>query len=164
MAQANEVVSKSNTTKQLDSKNDDRITNICKITVKTMEVSDLLNTFKENEAALRSIFNERRIKLDRFNYGMGYDFLRILSRLATSDQQKEMFSFMCQALAGENYYERPIYENLFWSIILPEWLIAICVKKFSSSKEDIINQVKKDDEDSFNAKQINNSFDLSLDL
>lgn len=129
-----------------------------------MEVSELLKTLEEHEAALRCIFNERRHKLDRFNYGMGYDFLTILSRIATSKQQKEMYSFMCDALVDKKYFERPIYENLLWTIILPEWLIAICMKKFSRSREEIIDQVKKDDEDSFNANQINNSFNLSLNL
>lgn len=135
-------------------------TNNCKITLKSMDVKDLLKTFEENEAALRSIFNERRTNLDRFNYGIGYDFLTVLSRIVTPEQQKQMFSFMCEALAGEKYYDRPIHENLFWSIILPEWLIAICMKKFSFSKSQIIHQISKDEEDSLNAIQI----DLSLDF
>lgn len=89
--------------------------------------------------------------------------LTVLSRIATPEQQKQMYSFMCEALAGRKYYELPIYENLFWSIILPEWLIAICMKQYSRSKNQIIDQIKKDEEDSFDANQIN-SFDLSLDL
>lgn len=132
---------------------------ICEMTVKTMDVKDLLATFEENETVLRSIFNERRKKLDRFNYGMGYDFLTVLSRIATTEQHKEMYSYMCEAIAGKNYFENPIYENLFWSILLPEWFIAICMKKFSHTKEEVIAQIKKDDEDSLKA---NDSFDLSL--
>lgn len=127
------------------------------ITVKTMDVNDLLKTFEEHEAALRS-FDERRTKLDRFNYGMGYDFLTVLSRIATPEQQKNMFSYMCEAFAGKEYYKHSIYENLFWAILLPEWLIAICMKKISYSKKGIIEQLKKDDEDSLD------SLDLSLVL
>lgn len=127
-----------------------------------MDVKDLLKTFDENEATLRFIFNERRTKLDRFNYGMGYDFLTISSRLATPEQQKEMFSHACEALAGKNYYQNPIYENLFWTIIIPEWLIGICMKQYSRSKEQIIAQIKKDEEtECFNANQ---SFNKSLDF
>lgn len=131
-----------------------------KITVKTLNLKDLLETFKENEATLRSIFNERRTKLERFNYGAGYDFLTVLSRTATPEQQKQMYSYMCEALAGKKYYDRPIYENLLWSIILPEWLIRICMKTFSRTKSQIIDQIKKDEDDSIN----DNSLDLSIDL
>lgn len=47
-------------------------------------------------------------------------------------------------------------ENLFWTILLPEWALAICAKKFGkSNKEDVIKQLKKDEEDSLNA---DNSF------
>lgn len=132
-----------------------------KITLKTMESQDLLATFEENEKSLRSIFNARRKQLDRFNNGMGYDFLTVLSRISTSEQQKEMYSHMCEAIVGKSYYENPVYENLLWSILLPEWLIAICIKKFLLSKVEILSQITKDEEDSLIA---NDSFDLSLNL
>lgn len=132
----------------------------CKITLKEKEIGDLLKTFEENEVALRSIFVERQKNLDHFNKGCGYDYVSVLARLATSKQQQQMYSYMCEALAGKNYFEKAIHENLFWTIILPEWLIAICVKQLSCSKEQIIAQIKKNDEDSFNA---NNTFNLSSD-
>lgn len=151
------------TTVQHDTQNVAAVTNsssvhVRNITVKTMDVKDLLKSFEENEATLRAIFNNRRTQLDRFNYGMGYDFLTVLSRIATPEQHKVMFSYMCEAFAGKEYYKHPIYENLFWSILLPEWLIAICMKKFSYSKKEIIEQLKKDEQNSLD------SLDLSLDL
>lgn len=133
-----------------------------KITLQDTDVSELIKTFEENEAILRPIFNERRTTLDHFHRGMGYDFLTVLTRAATAQQQQKMMSFIVEALAGKEYYDRPIHENLFWKIILPEWVIAILMKQFSSSREEIIAQILKDEQDSFNARQ--NSFDLSLDL
>lgn len=43
------------------------------------------------------------------------------------------------------------YENLFWTILLPEWLIGTCAKKFSKTKEEIITQIKNDEQNSFDA-------------
>lgn len=128
-----------------------------RITIKTMDSNNLLATFKDHEKHLRSIFDARRGQLDRFNYGMGYDFLTVLYRTATPEQQKKMFSHMCEAIIGK--YDNSMYQNLLWSILLPEWLIAICIQKFSLSKEEVLSQIKKDEEDSFIA---NDSFDLTL--
>lgn len=130
---------------------------ILKVTLKQMTIDDLLKTFKDNEENLRLIFDERRRKLDRFNYGNGYDFLTVLSRIATSEQQKQMWSYISDAFAGKNYIDNLKYENLFWTILLPEWLIAICAQKFSQTKEQILLQIDKDEKDSFNA---NDSFDI----
>lgn len=49
------------------------------------------------------------------------------------------------------------FENLFWTILLPEWIIAICAKKYLKSKKEIITQIKNDEQDSFDA---NDSFEL----
>lgn len=152
LAQQNENLNVEVATKNGESSVIPSSSNDSKITVKNIKTSELLRSFKEHESILRSIFNERKKKLERFNYGNGYDFLTILSRTATPEQQKQMYSHICVELVGQNYYDRPIFENLFWSIILPEWLIAICMKKFSCSKEHIIAQIKQNDEDSFNAK------------
>lgn len=44
------------------------------------------------------------------------------------------------------------HENLFWTILLPEWTIGICRKKFEKrSREEVIDQIEKDEETSFNA-------------
>lgn len=131
--------------------------NFDKITLKAIAIDDLLSTFKDNKAELRRLFDERRGKLDRFNYGNGYDFLTVLSRIATSEQQQKMYCRITDEFAGKNYMDKLNYENLFWTILLPEWLIAICAQKNSKSKEQIISQIKSDEEHSFNA---NNSFDL----
>lgn len=49
------------------------------------------------------------------------------------------------------------HENLFWTILLPEWIIAICAKKFNKSKEELLESIQNDEQDSFNA---NDSFDI----
>lgn len=128
-----------------------------KLTLKAMAVNDLLSTFEDHKAELRRLFDERRGKLDRFNYGNGYSFLTVLSRIATSEQQQKMYCHMTDEFAGKHYIEKLNYENLFWTILLPEWLIAICAQKFCKSKDQIISQIKTDEEHSFNA---NNSSDL----
>lgn len=133
------------------------VTNFDKITLKAIPIDDLLSTFEDNEAELRRVFDGRRGQLDRFNYGNGYDFLRVLSRIATSEQQQKMYCKITVEIAGEKYFDKLNYENLFWTILLPEWLIAILAQKFSKSKEQIISQINTDEENSFNA---NNSFDL----
>lgn len=128
-----------------------------KVTLKSMDIDDLLKTFESNERNLRILFDERRYKLDRFNYGQDYDFLTVLSRIATPEQQKKMWGHISDEFAGKNYIENLKYENLFWKILLPEWLIGICAQKFSLSREQIIHQITKDEQDSFDA---NYQFDL----
>lgn len=132
-------------------------TNVSKISLKTLTLDELLETFDDNKAYLRGLFDERRRKLDRFNYGNGYDFLTVLSRIATSEQQQKMYCHMTDVFAEKNYIHSLKHENLFWTILLPEWLIAICAQKFAKSKEQIIAQIRNDEQDSFEA---NDSFDL----
>lgn len=122
-----------------------------------MAIDDLLKTFNDYEATLRAIFDERKHILDRFNYGYGYDWLAVLSRIATSTQQQQMYCCISGTFADKNYIENRTFENLFWTILLPEWLIEVCAKQFSCSKQQILAQIKEDDEDSFNAEY---SFDL----
>lgn len=63
--QADEAITKE---KQQDVSSDvGAVENFCKITLKTMAIDDLLKTFGDNEASLRSIFDEKRGRLDRFN-------------------------------------------------------------------------------------------------
>lgn len=124
-----------------------------KISLQAVPTDLILDTFDEHEADLRTLFDERRTQLDRFNYGNGYDFLTVLSRIATSEQQQKMYCRMADAFSVKHLQ----YENLFWTILLPEWLIAICAKKFLKSKEEIITQIKNDEQNSFDA---NDSFEL----
>lgn len=131
------------------------VENFEKITLKARSIDYLLKTFDDNEADLRILFDERRRRLDRFNHGNGYDFLTVLSRIATSEQQQQMYCRMTDAFGIKNLQ----YENLIWTILLPEWLIAICGKKFSKSKDEIITQIKNDEQNSFDA---NDSFDFEL--
>lgn len=49
------------------------------------------------------------------------------------------------------------FENLFWTILIPEWVIAICCKKNDASKDVIIRQILEEDEIEFSSKY---SFEL----
>lgn len=137
----------------------DELIAIKKITLKTIAINDLLKTFDDYKAELRAIFDERKTILDRFNRGNRYDYLTILSRIVTSTQQQQMYCRICEEFAEKNYIESLRYENLFWTILLPEWLIEICSNQFSLSKTQVVAQIKMDDEDSINGQ---NSFDLDL--
>lgn len=128
-----------------------------KLSLKTMAIDDLLKTFNDHEVHIRSLFHTRRGKSDRLNRGIDYDFLLVLSRLATSEQQKKMYTHMTEALGIQNLF----YENLLWSIMLPEWLIGVCGKKHSKTKEEIIEIIENDEQHSFDA---NNSFGSFFDL
>lgn len=132
------------------------------LTLKNKDIVELLNTFEENKVTLRAIFTERRNILDCFNRGNGYDFVTVLDQLVSPEQQQQMCSHLSDEIAGKKYFENAIHEKLFWKIILPEWLIAICVKEFARTEEEILEQIKEDNDDSFNAKLANSSFNLSF--
>lgn len=128
-----------------------------KLSLKTMAIDDLLKTFNHHEVYIRTLFETRRIKSDRFNCGNGYDYLLVLSRLATSEQQKKMYTHMTEAFGIENLF----YENLLWTILLPEWLIGVCALKVRKTKQEIIEKLKIDEQNSFDA---NNSFGSFFEL
>lgn len=121
-----------------------------------MSINDLLKTFDVHAEKLRSLFDTRRVKSDRLNRGNGYDYLTVLTRVATSEQQQKMYTHMTEAFNIQNLY----YENLLWTILLPEWLIAVCAKKYCKSNEEIIEQVKNDEQNSFDANNSFGSFDI----
>lgn len=72
-----------------------------KITLKNVEISELLSTFIENETVLRTIFNQRRSDVDRFISGNGYDFLTVLYRTLTSSQQQALYCRICEYFMGD---------------------------------------------------------------
>lgn len=41
------------------------------------------------------------------------------------------------------------HENLFWTILLPEWVVAICAEKFHRTREQIIEMIRIEDMASF---------------
>lgn len=100
MTEIEEAIGKVN-----DTKKDER-----KITLKDEPISDLLLTFDDNKMSLQSIFDQRKNQLYRHNYGNGYDFLTVLSRTLTSDQQKEMYWRLCAAFVGDSrkYIQNPM--------------------------------------------------------
>lgn len=51
------------------------------------------------------------------------------------------------------------FENLFWTILIPEWAIAICSKKFLAQKSEIIANIL--DEDQKELKKGDSFFDIS---
>lgn len=128
-----------------------------KLSLKTMAIDDLLKTFIDHEVYIRSLFDTRRIISDRLNCGHGYDYLLVLSRLATSEQQKKMYTHITEAFGIQNLF----YENLLWTILLPEWLIGVCAMKYRNTKQEIIDKIKIDEQNSFDA---NNSFGSFFEL
>lgn len=71
-----------------------------KITLKDVAVDGLLATFNDSKTVLQDLFDKRRGKLDRFNYGNGLDFLTILSRTVSEDQKTKMYRHLCTCLTG----------------------------------------------------------------
>lgn len=61
------------------------------ITLKAMPIAHILNSFDENKNLFESIFNERKSLHNRFNNGYGYDYLTVLWRLLSSEQQQAMY-------------------------------------------------------------------------
>lgn len=80
-----------------------------KITLKNVAIDELLATFYQHKTTLQTIFDQRRSKQDRFNYGNGLDFLTILSRLVTPEQQAPMYKCICRAFVTNQrkYLENP---------------------------------------------------------
>lgn len=80
-----------------------------KTTLKDETVADLLATFENNKTHLQNLFDHHRGNLDRFNFGNGYDFLTVLSRLVTSEQQKDLYMHLCNAFVGnfQKYIQNP---------------------------------------------------------
>lgn len=67
------------------------------MTLKEEPISQILCTFDQNKKMLEDIFNLRRHNLDKFNIGNGMDYLTILWRTVTSEQQKAMYWRMIDA-------------------------------------------------------------------
>lgn len=61
------------------------------ITLKLMPIDEILSTFDEHFQLLKNIFETRAKVLDRFNQGNGLNYLTILFRTLTQDQQQQMY-------------------------------------------------------------------------
>lgn len=85
-----------------------------KITLTDIPVAELLATFDSNKIKLEIIFNYHRSKLDRFIRGNGYDFLTVLSRIVTSEQQQAMYVKICNIFMKnfEKYIQNPIVSKI----------------------------------------------------
>lgn len=86
-----------------------------KMTLKNVSSEILITSYDEHETVLRTIFEQRRQQLDRFNYGNGYDFLTVLSRILTSEQQQLLFLEICGKIMGNamEYMQNPIVSNIY---------------------------------------------------
>lgn len=93
-----------------------------KITLKNVAIDELLATFYQHKTTLQTIFDQRRSKQDRFNYGNGLDFLTILSRLVTPEQQAPMYKCICRAFVTN---QRKYLENPTVSIWSRGWVEKI---------------------------------------
>ena len=153
------------------------------ITLKNEAMSSILSTFEENVSKLKSIYEIKAKIPNRFINGNGMDYLTILCRIVTMEQQHQMYQKLIQEFTedGEKYSnnrtvslqkiianfsyfnsklshdERLLFqhENLFWTILLPEWVVSICMKKFDLDKSEVLAKIKHDDENS-----LNDSFEL----
>lgn len=62
------------------------------ITLKNMSDDAILATFEETRTLLENLFVSRINISDRLNIGNGLDYLTILFRIVTSDQQQKMYA------------------------------------------------------------------------
>lgn len=76
------------------------------ISLKGMSMNSILSTFEENVPSLKSIYDTRATKLNRFNEGN--NFLTILHRTVTSEQQQHMYTRIRHEFAED---ERKYMEN-----------------------------------------------------
>lgn len=79
------------------------------ITLKTESIQQILDSFDENRCLLERLFNERKHKLNRFNNGNGYDYLTVLWRVVSTEQQtsmnKRIFEYFIED--KEEYIQNP---------------------------------------------------------
>lgn len=61
------------------------------ITLKLLSTDQILSTFDEHFQLLKNVFKSRAKVLDRFNVGNGLDYLTILHRTLTQEQQHQMY-------------------------------------------------------------------------
>lgn len=81
-------------------------------TLKGMPVTEIIETFNENEEWLGKIFEERRYHSDHLNRGKEFDYISFLYHTVTSEQQQEMFKHIRKRFTM-NYYEHPIVRKHF---------------------------------------------------
>lgn len=61
-----------------------------------MPINSILYTYDENIQLLKSIYESKANVPDRFNKGNGLDYLTILFRVVTSEQQQQMYTKILQ--------------------------------------------------------------------
>lgn len=112
----NKTVAFKNATSEIEQEIERKNTNssenktIGKISLKNVPIDELLGTFDDNKTVLQNLFEERRNKLDRFNYGNGFDFLTVLPRVLDEEQKKMMYQQICTAFMEnfEKYIGNPL--------------------------------------------------------
>lgn len=79
------------------------------ITLKNVSMNSILKTFDENIALLKPIFESRVNVPNRFNVGNGMDYLTILYRTVTSEQQQQMYIKIVQQFTKDErkYFDSP---------------------------------------------------------
>lgn len=78
------------------------------ITLKNMAINSILSTFDENIPLLKSIYKIRANIPNRFNKDNELDYLTILYRTVTPEQQHQMYMKIVQQFTGD---ERKYIEN-----------------------------------------------------
>lgn len=64
---------------------------INKLCLKEMSIDTILCTWEENSSMLKALYESRANTLDILNRGNGMDYLTILHRILTSEQQQQMY-------------------------------------------------------------------------
>lgn len=154
-----------------------------KVCLKHMSIDAILCTLEENISTLETLYKSRANILDRLNQGNGLDYLTILHRTLTSEQQQQMYLQIVDKFAEDKktykgnrivsvkilkmvniettYFLLNLllqHENLFWAILLPEWAVGICMKNFRLSRKETLERIKREDDESLNASAFNLSF------
>lgn len=79
------------------------------ITLKNMSIHTILSTFDENIPSLQSIYDSKANIPNRFNKGTELDYLTILYRTVTMQQQHEMYQKLIKQFTEDEkkYSENP---------------------------------------------------------
>lgn len=104
----------------VESRNSVDATPLNTITLKNETIQQILHSFDENKHFLESIFNDRKATLNRFNVGNGYDFLTILWRVVSTEQQQAMYSHILNYFTHDEreYIQDPkVSDNIFVFVI-----------------------------------------------
>lgn len=98
-----------------------RIKMFHRITLKDTPIDAIMATFEEGTPSIEALYSTHAKTLDRLiNRGNGLDYLTILYRTLTSNQQQQMYLRILKKFAKDEkkYIENPIVSYLLFVFIL----------------------------------------------